>query len=329
MHSYDDLLSRSDAPPGSAWGLFGPNDQLGTLNFLGSEQVIAGAACIRRGAVFNLDLPLDAFDPPLVRHRPPPKHRVVRTSSDVCDDWLDDFNTQGSSQIDGLRHMRHPDYGFYNGVADTEIREGSPDLGIHHWTERGIVGKGVLIDVARYLESSGSPIDCRSSQAITAADLDAAVAEQGVDVTPGTIVIIRTGFVNFVLNEMTVAERLRYSTNVTSPGLEQSHETLSWLWNHRVPLVAVDNLAVEALPAAPDSPFLSARERAGATRTFHSGMLHRVAIPLLGLALGELWNLEPLARDCSVDGIWEFLVVAKPLAIVGGVASPANAVAIK
>jgi hypothetical protein len=58
-------------------------------------------------------------------------------------------------------------------------------------------------------------------------------------------------------------------------------------------------------------------------------MMHQQLIALLGMAIGELWRLDELAEDCARDGIYEFLVVSKPLNLVGGVGSPANAVAIK
>ena len=39
--------------------------------------------------------------------------------------------------------------------------------------------------------------------------------------------------------------------------------------------------------------------------------------------------LEPLALDCAADRRYEFMVVSAPLNVVGGIASPPNAVAIK
>jgi kynurenine formamidase len=42
-----------------------------------------------------------------------------------------------------------------------------------------------------------------------------------------------------------------------------------------------------------------------------------------------LWNLEKLAEKCAADGRYEFMVTVKPLNLVGGVGSPANAIAIK
>ncbi|MBX6751563.1 MAG: cyclase family protein, partial [Micromonosporaceae bacterium] len=46
-------------------------------------------------------------------------------------------------------------------------------------------------------------------------------------------------------------------------------------------------------------------------------------------ALGEMWALHELADDCAADGVYEFMVTAKPLNLVGGVGSTANAMAIK
>ncbi len=95
-------------------------------------------------------------------------------------------------------------------------------------------------------------------------------------------------------------------------------------------MVATDNFAVEAWPAAPDSPFVTDAERSGAVpRSGHTGLLHRVLIPLLGMVLGELWELDTLAAVCAADGRWDSLVVATPLNLTGGAGSPSNAVAIR
>lgn len=61
----------------------------------------------------------------------------------------------------------------------------------------------------------------------------------------------------------------------------------------------------------------------------HNGMLHRPLIALLGLLLGECWKLDELAAACAADGRYEFLLTAKPLNLIGGVGSPANAMAVK
>jgi hypothetical protein len=47
------------------------------------------------------------------------------------------------------------------------------------------------------------------------------------------------------------------------------------------------------------------------------------------MPIGELWDLDALAADCASDGIYESMIVSNPLYVIGGVASPPNAVAIK
>jgi hypothetical protein len=58
------------------------------------------------------------------------------------------------------------------------------------------------------------------------------------------------------------------------------------------------------------------------------GSLHRRLIAGLGMPLGELWDLDELAATCAAAGRYECCVVSVPLNVPGGVASPANAMAI-
>ncbi|MGW0584714.1 hypothetical protein ACWD25_54565, partial [Streptomyces sp. NPDC002920] len=57
--------------------------------------------------------------------------------------------------------------------------------------------------------------------------------------------------------------------------------------------------------------------------------LHQIAIPNMGLPLGEMWDLEALAEDCAADGVYEFLLVAAPLPVTGAVGAPVNPIAMK
>ena len=50
---------RRQRPPGSTWGDFGPDDELGRINLLTPEKVRQGAAEIREGVNFCLSIPLD------------------------------------------------------------------------------------------------------------------------------------------------------------------------------------------------------------------------------------------------------------------------------
>ena len=65
---------------------------------------------------------------------------------------------QGSSQWDSLRHIRFREYGYYGGRQDDDLDE-KGELGIEHWAQHGIVGRGVVLDGARYMETQQTPLD--------------------------------------------------------------------------------------------------------------------------------------------------------------------------
>lgn len=327
--TYRELLERRDAPPGSSWGIFGADDQLGTLNFIGPDQVRDAVRLVRRGAVFNLDYPLNTFVPPPAGTRPATVHRMFANNPNHRDDWLDSFYLQSTSQIDGLRHIRHPEHGFYGGVPDEEIAEETPALGIQSVAERGVVTRGVLLDLARYFTDRGTPLDLAGNYMITPDDLDAAAKAQNVEFRQGDVLLLRVGWASYWLNDVGEEERRSFKSKIRHPGLIQSHEMIEWLWDHRFAMVASDDLGVEAHPVNPDSGLVDPDEPPPPRGVVHNGMMHRPLIALLGLFLGELWNLEALAEDCHADRIYEFMLTAKPLNVVGGVGSPPNAMAIK
>jgi len=331
LPSYAELRRRQDAPPGSAWRLFGDSDEIGTLNLLTPERVRRARRLIRTGEVVNLDLPLNAFNPALIASRHPLKHHLFANNPFHRDDWIDALYTQSSSQMDGLRHIGHPDHGFYNGADPARFLEGDPYLGINRYAEHGIAGRGVLLDVGRHLDETGTPIDHTTNHGITTADLDATARAQGVNVLPGDILMIRLGWAGHYLNTLDHAGRAEaLRPPFRCPGLEQSHEMVEWLWDHGVAVVAADNFALEAWPPAANSPFIARAERTGAVpTTSHTGLMHRVLIPLLGVAIGELWALDDLAARCADDSVWECFVTVKPLTLTGGAGSPANALAIR
>ena len=322
LRTYEELLSRTDAPPGSSWGLFGADEtaELGTLTRLSNACVMAGVRSVLQGDVFPLDYAADAFDPPVIGNRVPPRHVITSRHRDHRDDHLDGYNPQCSSQIDGLRHRRHSDYGFYNGVPDEEIQPGSRALGVQLWAEKGVAGRGVLLDLARVRSAGGSPILHEHGEALPVALLDQAAEEQGVRLARGDIVLLRTGWAEWYLRELDGRGREEMRSVGRFTGLGQSREVLAWFWDHGLSMVASDTLAVEVLPALPSSPFHSDTD---------GGMMHQEILALLGLPIGELWKLDSLAANCHDSGTYEFLLVSSPQNIVGGVASVAHATAIK
>ncbi|AZM58222.1 MULTISPECIES: cyclase family protein [unclassified Streptomyces] len=322
--TYDELAGAR--PPYSAWEVFGPDDELGTVNWLTPDRVAAAARLVRTGERFSLDHPVNAFEPYPTGTRPATRHHVFANNEFHRDDWLDSFYLQSTSQIDALRHIGHPQHGFYNGLPAQENTGDSARLGIHRWAQAGIAGRGVLLDVPRYFAAEGLEYDVESTVLIDAGTLDAIAAYQGVEWRGGDLLLLRTGWAeNYVAKS--AEERVEFNARNRSPGLAQREATLRWLWDHEIALVASDTPAVEADPVV-ESDFRVPGERPPERGVDHSGMLHRPLIALLGMAMGELWKLDELAEYCSRERRYEFFLTCKPLNIIGGVGSPPNALAI-
>jgi kynurenine formamidase len=322
LPTYAELLARADAPPGSSWGLLGP---AGTVARLTAERVKDAVGCVRDGKLFGLDWPLDAFNPPLAAWREIPRHVITEPHENGRDDYLDAFHMQASSQLDGLRHQRHGEHGFYNGVPDDAVRAGGGELGIEAWADSGIVGRGVLVDIERYLvQSRGHGLDHSAGEGYDVTVIDAALAFQGSAVCDGDIVLLRTGYSEYYFESLAgpggPARAPGEALNINSAGVGQTEEAVRWIWDHGVSVLASDNIAVECLPTQPGNPFFQSDPW---------GMLHQPLIGLLGVALGELWRLGKLASACAADRRYEMMICAKPLYLIGGCGSPANAIAIR
>jgi kynurenine formamidase len=329
LPSYRELPVKQGVPAGSSWGLWGDDDQLGTLNLLNDERTLRAARLVRRGAVIPLNLPLEELDPQLA-WRTPVRHHILHVGHEARgfeaggvddasaghfdrDDYMDGLWLQSGSQWDALSHVRHREFGNYNGIPDTEIHGGvDTKLGVDRWAERAIVGRGVLLDVARYLSSEGRAFDVDSSYEITVADLEGTARGQGVTIETGDILLFHTGWMQFLLSQARAErERLIDRDTLRAPGLEPSSEMVEWIWDRHVAAIACDSGGVESM--APDPQFY----------------LHFQCLPLLGIPLGEFFALDQLATDCERDGSYAFLFVSVPFNIRGGVGSPPQAVAIK
>ena len=310
LPSYAELSERSDAPRGSNWGLFGKDDQLGTINFLTPERVTAAAKCVRKGISFGLNWRIDLPDPPLFG-RGAHTHTVVEMAGGVAmDDWLDNFYPQRSSQWDSLAHAGHPRYGYYNFATREQVRTGQRN-GIEHLARRGIAGRGVLLDVARHQRNKGEPIDARTPFRIGTELLEEVARSEGVAIRPGDILLVRCGWTeNYLMCDRSA--RVAMQNEMAFPGLDASMSMAGWLWDHRIAAVAGDSPTVEFNPSDPAT-----------------GWLHVRALAYLGMPFGEMWDLEALAADSEADGVYDCFLASAPLHVPGGIGSPPNAVAVK
>ena len=313
--SYDQLPVRAGAPAGAAWGVFGDDDEVGTINLLTPERVIAAADSIRSGKVFALNLPINIPDPPLfTRGKHTHTVKIFPNAEFVLDDFLDNFYPQASSQWDALAHVKHPVHGAYNGIPDNQMTgRGGTRLGIDNLARRGIAGRGVLADVARHYDRIGKSIDFTQAKSIPLDDVQATLEEEGVELQAGDILLIRIGWTKFYLS---ASEQIKaeLAKETVVPGIEGSERTARWLWDNHLAAVASDSPALEALPKPP-----------GEEMEF----LHFHMLAFFGMPIGEMWNLEGLAEDCAADGNYDFFLTSAPLNIPGGVGSPPNALAIK
>jgi kynurenine formamidase len=139
-------------------------------------------------------------------------------------------------------------------------------------------------------------------------DLEGTARAESVQVEPGDILLIRTGHMSRYLDR----KDWRHYDLDPFPGV--SVYTARWMHARQIAAVAADNYAVEVRPS----------EIAGFRNPFHV-----VAIPNMGLTVGEIFFLEDLAADCAADGRWAFLLVAPPLPVTRAVGTPINPYALK
>ena len=298
------------------WGKWGPDDELGTLNYITPEKIAASARLVRRGVTFSLAIPFDNTGPQINQPRRfNPIHRMILTGPDFTSGafkrpgnvgFADDMvimALQCATQWDALSHC-FLDGKLYNGYdANLVSSEGARKNGMEKMA-RFIVTRGVLLDIARvkgveWLEPG---------YAITVADLDAALAAHGVQVGTGDALLVRTG-------QMAMCKKRGGWGDYAggdAPGL--SFHTAPWIHGKQLAAVATDTWGMEVRPnEIPDS----------------YQPLHQILIPHMGLLVGEIFDLEALAADCARDRVYEFQFVAPPLPITGAVGSPINPLAIK
>jgi len=306
------------------WGRWGEGDVLGTLNFIDAAKRLEAAALVRTGEIFSLSQPFDTNGPQKGwRRRTNPVHTMTDTGVDAergnqgfphgfggADDVIA-MPLQCSTQWDGLGHIF--DRGkAWNGRAagDVVTSEGDLVTGIETAAAR-IATRGVLLDVGRGLaeETGRNDGELPDGFAITVDHLERTMERQGPSSTVrrGDIVIIRTG-------QYTRARREGWGEYAggAAPGL--SFGTAPWLHASEIAGIATDTWGFEVRPNEFDAAFQP---------------LHQIAIPNLGLFLGEMWDPDALAESCARDGRYDFLLVAAPLPITGAVGSPVNPIALR
>ncbi len=339
-------------PHGSTWGDFGPDDECGRLNLLTPEKVKQGIAEVKEGLTFCLSLPLDLpggnvlnprRHPPVLRPtlrngRPNMNFPVCEEVADATDVMCDDvaiLHLQYSTQWDSLAHAGSlfdadgdgvPEPVFYNGFRAGEHILGPTDprdagvasgfeprttsqaqaLGIEKMAERCVQGRGVMIDLVAHVGRERRWIGYDALMRVLDADK--------VEVERGDMVCLHTGF-GQLLVEMGGRPDAALVNGACAVLDGRDDRLLDWITDSGLACLIADNYAVEGLPARPQSGCC-------ATLPLHEHCLFKLGVPL-----GELWHLTPLAAWLRGHGRCRFLLTAPPLRLPGAVGSPTTPVA--
>ncbi|MGQ0751528.1 MAG: cyclase family protein, partial [Betaproteobacteria bacterium] len=243
-----------------------------------------------------------------------PIHLMTRTGTDAYSGVLDQRKIRGTDDIiimplqcgtqwDGLGHIMYDDY-MWNGYDCRNVTSAGAQKGGIEKTREKMVGRGVLLDVARAMGKKWLP----DGFAITGEMLDYTEEKQGVKVKRGDYLLVHTGHVERCLTSKSWDG---YSGG-DAPGF--AFETVDWLHQREIAGVATDTWGAEVRPNETEDT---------------NQPWHWITIPIMGLTVGEIFHLTELARDCAKDKRYEFLFVAPALPITGAVGSPVNPLAIK
>jgi kynurenine formamidase len=298
------------------WGRWGPEDQLGTLNFVTPQDIVKAAALVKKGKAFALGLDFNSSGPQRTGWggRFNPIHTMLATGTDAVSGtqdagkirYADDMVSmplQCGTQWDALGHIFYGDK-MWNGYdARLVDSTGAKKNGIHKTRDR-MIGRGVLLDIPRYL--GGDYLE--DGFGVGNAELDACAKAQGVEVRRGDFVIVRTGQMEHCLAQ---GDWGSYAAG-DAPGLR--FETCEWIHKKEIAAICFDTWGCEVRPNE-------------STEAFQPW--HWIIIPMVGITMGEIFYLKDLADDCARDRVYEFLFCGPPLPITGAVGSPINPQAIK
>ena len=328
----------TNRPPGSNWGEFGPEDQLGRLNCLTDETTLKAAQEIRVGKRFCLSLPLnvpvtDATNP---RRKPPILKPVVRDGHTAFNLRIDTFDhgstqvvsddavllyNQHSSQWDSLAHIggvfdadgdgieETVQYNGHRIVDDTgegvygEL--GAQNLGIEHMARHCVQGRGVLLNMKKHFGNESRPVSYDGVMRMLEAD--------GIEIETGDIVCCYTGYADKLIEfGAAVPANLPRTHCPAFDGFDR--KLLQWIDDSGMSVLVSDNRAVEY-------------EHVGRPEGMDKGPglpIHELCLFKLGIHLGEMWYFTEIAERLEANGRNRFFMTAPPLHLPGAVGSPAN-----
>ena len=138
------------------WGRWGANDEIGSLNFLTSAEVLRGVKAVQQGKVFMLGVPVARPEgDPLHPIRAQPIHTMTADEGFFISGrikpfpgglkYSDDVITmfpQGTTQYDAFGHAWYGEK-LYNGFDPKTTIGGLQKCSIQPIAEHGVIGRGI------------------------------------------------------------------------------------------------------------------------------------------------------------------------------------------
>lgn len=285
----------------SKWGAA---DEIGSANLVTADRVMAASKLIKQGKTQPLGIIIDANTPAfpprglslqVVQPNQQGGGRLFAYNGSYNDDLMQLWLGIGS-QLDGLGHLGQ-DGMYYNCNDEKEFAAitGLTKLGTHNVPP--LVGRGVVINMAKHF---GAP-HLEAGKFFTAADIQAAAKNQGVEIREGDVVLFHTGWTDAKL----ASEPTAWAS--AEPGT--SEDAAEWLASKNVMAVGADTWGVDVVPP----------EKEG--RPFWG---HVVLLKEHGIYILETMNTGPLVRD----GVTEFMFVLGQPRVRGTVQMIINPVAL-
>ena len=329
----DEQLANEPAPwtvsgkwgPRGNWGRWGEQDKRGMLNFLTPDLIVKAAGLVKQGKVYALgeemhsDLPRaitpsrfgvqiihenDGYDRVTQAGQFDPKRNQGAASFTIMHNHV-------GTHLDTFAHIYRENSLFNNMPPPKPVGTVHGDAA----SVKFMVGRGVLLDVAKYKGTDPLPVNYW----ITAADLQNTAKAQGVEIRKGDVLLIRTGW-RKMWDEPGADGRvdpLHAKYLQPEPGV--GPDTLRFLNDMEIVAIGADTAAVE----------WNFPHQAGYSRKAFGGFqglpLHVDFIWNRGAYILEILNLDELAKDQA----YEFLFIVAPLLLRGGIGVPVNPIAIR
>lgn len=281
---------------------YGANDQIGALNNISPQNVLAAAKLVRRGKAIQMGIETNSKTPAF----PPrtfsitvltPGQEYGRSLGETRTNYNDDIISGWvgiGSQLDGLGHIGI-DGVYYNCSkgGDFVTPAGLRKFGIE--TVPAIATRGVILDMVGLTGRDPVP----EGTAFNRREIEAAMARQKIaPIGRGDVVIFYTGWTQLIGKD-----DKRYGS--VEPGL--GVDGARYLASLGVAMVGADTWGLEVLPF--EDP----------KKIFH---VHQILIPENGIMILENVNAQQAVRD----GVYEGLFTLGPSRITGAVQAIINPV---